>query len=54
MFSVMCIGDFASVYLAILQNKDPTPVDIIVKVKDELAKKTHMKQRFEAELAKLK
>jgi hypothetical protein len=29
-------------------------VDIIVKVKDELAKKTHMKQRFEAELAKLK
>jgi glucose/mannose-6-phosphate isomerase len=54
MFSVMCTGDFASVYLAILQDKDPTPVDIIVKVKDELAKKTPMKERFEAELAKLK
>jgi glucose/mannose-6-phosphate isomerase len=54
MFSVMCTGDFASVYLAILQDKDPTPVDIIVKVKDELAKKTRMKERFEAELAKLK
>jgi glucose/mannose-6-phosphate isomerase len=38
MFSVLCIGDFVSVYLAILQNKDPTPVDIIVKVKQELAK----------------
>ncbi len=53
MFSVMCTGDFASVYLAILQDKDPTPVDIIVKVKAELAKKTRMKERFDAELTKL-
>jgi len=53
MFSVMCTGDFASVYLAILQNKDPTPVKIIDRVKGELAKKTRMKERFEAELAKL-
>jgi len=54
MFSVMCVGDFASVYLAILQNKDPTPVNIIDMVKSELAKKTGMKEKFEAELAKLK
>jgi glucose/mannose-6-phosphate isomerase len=54
MFSVLCTGDFASVYLAILQSKDPTPVDIIVRVKSELAKKSGMKERFEAELAKLK
>jgi glucose/mannose-6-phosphate isomerase len=54
MFSVMCLGDFASVYLAILQNKDPTPVNIIDRVKSELAKKTRAKERFEAELAKLK
>ena len=54
MFSVMCTGDFASVYLAILQNRDPTPVNIIVRVKSELAKKTRMKEKFEAELAKLK
>ena len=53
MFCVLCVGDFASVYLAILQNKDPTPVDIIVRVKSELAKKSGMKQRFDAELAKL-
>jgi len=54
MFSVLCTGDFASVYLAILQSKDPTPVDIIVRVKSELAKKSGMKERFAAELAKLK
>ena len=53
MFSVLCTGDFASVYLAILQNKDPTPVNIIVKVKNELAKKTRMKEQFDAELQKL-
>jgi glucose/mannose-6-phosphate isomerase len=54
MFSVMCTGDFASVYLAILQNKNPTPVKIIEKVKSELAKKSGMKEKFEAELARLK
>jgi glucose/mannose-6-phosphate isomerase len=54
MFSVLCVGDFASVYLAILQNKDPTPVNIINRVKSELAKKSGMKEKFEAELAKLK
>ena len=54
MFSVLCTGDYASVYLAVLQNKDPTPVNIIVKVKSELAKKSGMKEQFEAELAKLK
>jgi glucose/mannose-6-phosphate isomerase len=54
MFSVLFTGDFASVYLAILQNIDPTPVNIIVRVKNELAKKSCMKERFDAELAKLK
>lgn len=54
MFSILCIGDFASVYLAILQGKDPTPVKIIERMKRELAKKGSMKERFEAELAGLK
>jgi glucose/mannose-6-phosphate isomerase len=53
MFSVLCLGDYVSVYLAVLQNKDPTPVKIIDEVKAELAKKNRMKERFEAELAKL-
>lgn len=54
MFSVLCLGDYISVYLAILQNKDPSPVKIIDKVKTELAKKNRMKERFDAELAQLK
>ena len=54
MVSVLCVGDFASVYLAILQNKDPTPVKIIDRVKKELAKKTNMKERLETELKGLK
>lgn len=54
MFSVLCIGDYASIYLAVLQNKDPTPVKIIDKVKKELAKKSNMKEKFEAELNKMK
>ena len=54
MFSVLSMGDYVSVYLALLQNKDPTPVKIIDKVKTELAKKNRMKERFETELAKLK
>jgi glucose/mannose-6-phosphate isomerase len=54
MFSVLCIGDYTSIYLAILQNKDPTPVKIIDRVKKELAKKSNMKEKFEAELKELK
>ena len=53
MFSVMCIGDHVSVYLAILQNIDPSPVKIIDKVKHELSKKSDMQQKFEEEIAKL-
>lgn len=54
MFSVLCIGDYTSIYLAVLQNKDPTPVKIIDRVKKELAKKSNMKEKFEAELKELK
>jgi glucose/mannose-6-phosphate isomerase len=39
MLSVMFTGDYVSIYLAILQNIDPTPVKIIEKVKNKLAKK---------------
>jgi glucose/mannose-6-phosphate isomerase len=50
MFSVLCVGDYVSVYLAILQGKDPTPVKIIDMVKKELTKNTSMREKFEAEL----
>jgi glucose/mannose-6-phosphate isomerase len=53
MFSVLCVGDFASVYLAILQGKDPTPVKIIDRVKKELAK-ANITEKFETEIAGLK
>jgi hypothetical protein len=34
----MCLGDFISCYLAILRKVDPTPVDIIIELKDSLAR----------------
>ena len=38
MISLMYMGDFVSCYLAILRKVDPTPVDVITKLKERLAK----------------
>jgi len=38
MIYTMYIGDFVSCYLAILRKIDPTPVDAITELKNELAK----------------
>jgi len=38
MMYAMCLGDFISCYLAILRNIDPTPVEAIIELKNELAK----------------
>ncbi|KAA0008714.1 MAG: bifunctional phosphoglucose/phosphomannose isomerase, partial [Thermoplasmata archaeon] len=38
MISLMYIGDFVSIYLALLRKVDPTPVDIITELKTELAR----------------
>ena len=54
MFSVLCIGDFTSVYLAILQGVDPTPVKIIDEVKRALGKKFSMIEKLKAELTTLR
>jgi len=54
MFSVLRVGDFMSVYLAILQGIDPTPVKIIDEVKRELGKKFNMVEKLTAELATLR
>jgi len=54
MFSVLCVGDFASVYLAILQEVDPTPVKIIDEVKRELGKKVNMIEKLKGELTALR
>jgi glucose/mannose-6-phosphate isomerase len=42
MLSTLYIGDFASIYLAILYGIDPTPVEIINKIKHELKKKINI------------
>ncbi|KPV64647.1 MAG: Bifunctional phosphoglucose/phosphomannose isomerase [Candidatus Bathyarchaeota archaeon BA2] len=53
MFSVLRIGDFISVYLAILQNVDPTPVKIIDKIKMEMKKRFDMTKKLQAEISKM-
>ena len=53
MFSLLQLGDLVSVYLAILQRKDPTPVKTIDKVKKELKKKLRMVEKLELEVEKL-
>ena len=44
--SVLYVGDFASVYLAILYGVDPTPVDVITRMKAELKKRTDIIERL--------
>jgi len=44
--SLLYVGDFASVYLAILYGVDPTPVDVITRMKAELKKRTDVIERL--------
>jgi glucose/mannose-6-phosphate isomerase len=53
MLSTILVGDFTSVYLAVLRNVDPTPVQTIVTLKQKLAE-TGTKDRVIRELEKLK
>ena len=52
MSSIICIGDFASVYLAVLRGVDPTPVKTISILKERL-KQTGVKEKTVRELRKL-
>jgi glucose/mannose-6-phosphate isomerase len=52
MASVICRGDFASVYLAILRGIDPTPVKTITLLKKEL-ERTGVKKKVLRELQRL-
>ena len=49
MLSTVCIGDFTSVYLAILRNVDPTPVETISLLKQRI-KKSGTKKKIIREL----
>jgi glucose/mannose-6-phosphate isomerase len=53
MLSAILVGDFTSVYLAILRGVDPTPVKTIVTLKKKLAE-TGKKEKIIHELEKLK
>ena len=52
MLSTVCIGDFTSVYLAILRKIDPTPVKTIDLLKQQM-KQTGTKEKIVRELEKL-
>jgi glucose/mannose-6-phosphate isomerase len=52
MLSTICIGDFASVYLAILRKIDPTLVKTIALLKEQM-KQTGIKEKIIRELGKL-
>lgn len=52
MLSIICIGDFVSVYLAILRGIDPTPVETINKLKNTL-QKNGVKEAILKELGKM-
>jgi glucose/mannose-6-phosphate isomerase len=52
MLSTVCIGDFMSVYLAILRGIDPTPVETINKLKDTL-QKNGVKEEIIKEIGKI-
>jgi glucose/mannose-6-phosphate isomerase len=53
MLSTILVGDFTSVYLAVLRGVDPTPVQTIATLKQKLAE-TGTKERIIRELEKLK
>jgi glucose/mannose-6-phosphate isomerase len=52
MLSTICIGDFTSVYLALLRKVDPTPVETIALLKERM-KQSGVKEKILRELQKL-
>jgi glucose/mannose-6-phosphate isomerase len=52
MLSAICVGDFTSVYLAILRKVDPTPVRTITLLKDKM-KESGTKAKIIRELARI-
>jgi glucose/mannose-6-phosphate isomerase len=52
MLSTVCIGDFTSVYLAILRGVDPTPVETINVLKEKM-RQAGTKEKIKRELSKL-
>jgi len=49
-FSVLFVGDLASVYLAVLRNTDPTPVESINRIKEEMRKRFNAIEKLKIEV----
>jgi len=52
MFSLLYLGDLTSIYLAILQGTDPSPVEIIDKIKLEMRKRFNLVEKLKVEAQK--
>jgi glucose/mannose-6-phosphate isomerase len=52
MFSLLYLGDLTSIYSAILRGIDPSPVEIIDKIKSEMGKRFNLVERLRAEVQK--
>lgn len=53
MFSMLFVGDLVSAYLAVLQNIDPAPVEIITKIKMEMGKRFNIAERLKSEIREI-
>lgn len=53
MLSTMYIGDFASVYLAILYEVDPTTTEVITRMKEELEREVNVPGKIERQFREL-
>jgi glucose/mannose-6-phosphate isomerase len=53
MFSAICLGDFASLYLAVLRGVDPTPVKVIDRLKNEMAGNLSISNYLENKVKKM-
>jgi glucose/mannose-6-phosphate isomerase len=53
MFSIVSLGDFTSVYLAILRGVDPVPVKIIDEIKMAMKKKFNVIEKVEKEIQRM-
>ncbi len=54
MLSAMYVGDFASIYLALLRGVDPTPTKTIARLKREMKKKLDTTTKLEEEIQKIR
>ncbi len=53
MLSAIYIGDFVSIYLAILNNTDPTPVEIVTKLKSELKENVDIAGQIDRRISRI-